>query len=268
MTHQEPEPESPVCNQDSKQNIPDQRSALSPQANSVRRIFDSIAPYYVLLNHILSFGLDFSWRRKLARTVNKEKKLQLLDLATGTGDLLISLLKRNHNITNAVGLDISENMLTLCRKKIIKHKYRDRVTLILADAADTGLFDESFDVVTMGFGIRNTHDASKTLREIHRLLKQDGMVSILEFSIPCNRIIRKFYLLYLRNFVPMLGRLLSRDKNAYRYLNTSIENFYSIEDFSSLMSKAGFSDISATPLTFGIVCIYKAYKTSTDTLEN
>jgi len=268
MTQQEPKPESPDYNQDSKQNLSSSEHMTSPSSNSVRRMFDSIAPYYVLLNHILSFGMDFSWRRKLAGSINKEKKLQLLDLATGTGDLLVSLLKRNNNITNAVGLDISENMLKLCRKELVKQKLYDRATLILADAAHTGLFGESFDVVTMGFGIRNTHNVSKTLQEIHRLLKQDGTVLILEFSLPPNWIIRKLYLLYLRNFVPLLGRLLSRDKNAYRYLNISIENFYSIEDFSSLMQKAGFLNISATPLTFGIVCIYKAYKTSTRSSEN
>ncbi|MBN1805844.1 MAG: bifunctional demethylmenaquinone methyltransferase/2-methoxy-6-polyprenyl-1,4-benzoquinol methylase UbiE [Sedimentisphaerales bacterium] len=246
-----------------KQNLSEQKPALSSSSDAVRNMFDRIAPYYVLLNHILSFGQDFLWRRKLANIVNKHKELQILDLATGTGDLLISLLKRNNNITNAVGLDISENMLKLCRKEIVKHKLHDRVTLVLADAADTGLFDESFDIVTMAFGIRNTPDTYKTLREIHRLLKKDGMVLILEFTLPSNRIFRKLYLLYLRNFVPVLGRLLSRDKNAYHYLNTSIENFYSIEDFSLLMQKAGFSNVNVTPLTFGIVCIYKAHKVST-----
>ena len=268
MTHPESTPEHIGCNRTSKQKHSDRRLVLSSSSEAVRKMFDRIAPFYVLLNHILSFGMDFSWRRKLVNTIDKNKKLQVLDLATGTGDLLISLLKRNQNITNAVGLDISENMLKLCRKKIVKHKLYDRVTLILADAADTGFFDESFDIVTMGFGIRNTHNVSDTLQEIHRLLKQDGTVLILEFAPPSNRIIRKLYFLYLRNFVPLLGRIISRDKNAYRYLNTSIENFYSTDDLSSLMQKAGFSDISATPLTFGVVCIYKANKTSTCSPEN
>jgi demethylmenaquinone methyltransferase/2-methoxy-6-polyprenyl-1,4-benzoquinol methylase len=268
MTHPESTPEHIGCNRTSKQNLSDQKPSLSSSSEVIRKMFDRIAPYYVLLNHILSFGLDFLWRRKVANTVNNEKKLQVLDLATGTGDLLISLLKRNRNITNAVGLDISENMLALCRKKIVKQKLDDRVTLILADAAHTGLFDKSFDIVTMGFGIRNTPDVSKTLSEIYRLLKKDGTVLILEFAPPSNRIIRKLYYLYLRNFVPLFGRLISRDKNAYRYLNTSIENFHSIDDLSSLMQKAGFSDISTTPLTFGIVCIYKANKTSAGSTEN
>jgi demethylmenaquinone methyltransferase/2-methoxy-6-polyprenyl-1,4-benzoquinol methylase len=251
-----------------EKNLSNPKPVSNSSSDAVCRMFDSIAPYYVLLNHVLSFGWDFLWRRKLTNTVNKDKKLQALDLATGTGDLLISLLRRNPNITEAVGLDISENMLALCRDRIAKHKLTDRVSLVRSDAADSGLPGESFDVVTMGFGIRNTPDAFKTLCEIHRLLKQGGTVLILEFSIPSNRIIRKCYLLYLRNFIPMLGRLLSGDKNAYRYLNTSVENFYSMDDFSTLMRKAGFRDVSAAALTFGIACIYKASKTSAVSSES
>jgi len=245
---------------DGQQALSNSNPANGSPADAVCRMFDSIAPYYVLLNHVLSFGCDFLWRRKLAKAVNNDKQLKVLDLATGTGDLLISLLRRNPNISEAVGLDISENMLAICRDRIAKHKFADRVSLVRSDAADSGLPDESFDVVTMGFGIRNTPDAFKTLCEIHRLLRQGGTVLILEFSLPSNRIIRKGYLLYLRNFVPMLGRLLSGDKNAYRYLNTSIEKFYDMDDFSALMRKAGFMDVSVTPLTFGVACIYKASK--------
>jgi demethylmenaquinone methyltransferase/2-methoxy-6-polyprenyl-1,4-benzoquinol methylase len=260
MTDPEPAPEHPAYNRASKKNLSNQKPVNSSHPDAVCRMFDSIAPYYVLLNHVLSLGCDFLWRRKLADKVNKNKKLRVLDLATGTGDLLISLLRRNPNITEAIGLDISENMLALCCKRIAKHKLSDRVSLVRSDAADSGLPEESFDVVTMGFGIRNTPDTFKTLCEIHRLLRQGGTSLILEFSLPSNRIIRKCYLIYLRNFVPLLGRLISGDKNAYRYLDTSIENFDSSDGFSDLMRKAGFSDVSATPLTFGVACIYKASK--------
>jgi demethylmenaquinone methyltransferase/2-methoxy-6-polyprenyl-1,4-benzoquinol methylase len=260
MTHQKPTSEYPGSNRASEQNLSVPKPAGSSSADAVCRMFDSIAPYYVLLNHVLSFGWDFLWRRKLAKAVNSDRELKVLDLATGTGDLLISLLRRNPNITGAVGLDISENMLAICRDRIAKHKLTDRVSLVRSDAADSDLPDKSFDVVTMGFGIRNTPDASKTLCEIHRLLRRGGKVLILEFSLPTNRIIRKCYLLYLRNFVPLLGRMLSGDKNAYRYLNTSVEKFYGMDDFSALMRKAGFVDVSAAPLTFGVVCIYRASK--------
>jgi len=231
-------------------------------------MFDNISPAYDILNHLLSFGRDFSWRRRLADAVVKNEKLRVLDLATGTGDVLISLLDRNPNIDEAVGLDISENMLALCRRKITRRKLADRIKLVRADVTASGLDNESFDVVTMGFGIRNTPDALKTLTEIHRLLKRDGTALILEFSMPANRIIRSFYLFYLRSFVPLLGRLLSGDNHAYRYLDTSIESFHRADDFCNLMQKAGFSDVSATPLTFGVACIYKASKASTGSSES
>ncbi len=223
-------------------------------------MFDRIAPVYDILNHLLSFGRDFSWRRRLADAVVKDKKLRVLDLATGTGDVLITLLGRNPNIAEAVGLDISENMLALCRRKIKRRKLASRIKLLRADLTANGLAGQSFEVVTMGFGIRNTPDAFKTLTEIHRLLKHGGTALILEFSMPANRILRSCYLFYLRFFVPLLGRLLSGDNHAYRYLDTSIENFHRPEDFCRLMQKAGFSNINATPLTFGIACLYQGTK--------
>ncbi len=209
-------------------------------AKSVGHMFDRIAPAYNILNHILSFGQDFLWRRKLANCVDKEHNLRVLDLATGTGDVLISLLHRNSNITEAVGLDISENMLSLCRNKISRHKFSDRVNLVRADATTNPFADETFDVITISFGIRNTPDVFKTLNEIHRLLRPGGKVLILEFSMPTNQILKRCYLLYLRRFVPFLGRLLSGDDRAYKYLNTSIEIFDGMKDFLYLMLKAGF----------------------------
>jgi len=229
-------------------------------SNTVGQMFDRIAPAYDRLNHLFSFGRDFSWRRRLADAVVKNEKLRVLDLATGTGDVLITLLDRNPNIVEAVGLDISENMLTLCRRKIARHKLPDRIKLVRADVTTSSLGDGSFDVVTMGFGIRNTPDALKTLTEIHRLLKKGGTALILEFSMPANRIIRSGYLFYLRFVVPLFGRLLSRDKSAYSYLNTSIENFHRPEAFCNLMQKAGFSNVCAVPLTFGVACLYQGTK--------
>lgn len=225
-------------------------------------MFDRIAPAYDVLNHLLSFGRDICWRRRLADAIDNKEKLRVLDLATGTGDVLISLLNRNPNITEAVGLDISENMLALCRRKITRRKLTNRIKLIRADVTANGLSDESFDVVTMGFGIRNTPDAFKTLTEIRRLLKKGGTALILEFSMPANRILRVFYLFYLRFLVPLLGRLLSGDNHAYRYLDTSIENFHRIDDFRRLMQKAGFSNLNSTPMTFGVACLYQGTKSN------
>jgi demethylmenaquinone methyltransferase/2-methoxy-6-polyprenyl-1,4-benzoquinol methylase len=234
----------------------------SVSSSSIGQMFDRITPAYDILNHLFSFGRDFSWRRRLADAVVKNEKLRVLDLATGTGDVLISLLNKNPNIVEAVGLDISENMLALCHRKITRRKLTDRVKLVRADVTANGLGDETFDVVTMSFGIRNTPDTFKTLTEIHRLLKEGGTALILEFSMPANRILRGCYLSYLRFFVPLLGRLLSGDNHAYRYLDTSIEKFHRAEDFCRLMQKAGFTNVSAIPLTFGVACLYQGNKSN------
>jgi len=233
----------------------------SPETqNAVHRMFDRIAPTYALLNHILSFGLDFFWRRKLAGNLEKDRPIEVLDLATGTGDLLISMLRRRANISKAVGLDISENMLGVCRKKIERWGLADRVTLVQGDAARTGLGDGGFDAVTMAFGIRNVSDPGEALSEIYRLLRQGGAALILEFSLPANRIIRSLYLVYLRYVVPFIGYVVSRDKAAYRYLNTTIEAFDKNRDLPALMRKAGLSKIAIKPLTFGTVSLYSACK--------
>jgi len=227
-----------------------------PSKNSTGQMFSRIAPVYDRLNHVLSFGMDFLWRNKLARLIEHGRELRILDLATGTGDLLITVLRRNSNIYEAVGLDISDKMLDICRRKIARYNLTEKIDLVCADADSSGLSDETFDVVTMGFGIRNTPDASATLTEIFRLLRNGGTTFILEFSMPANRIPRFFYLIYLRYYIPLIGRILSGDKNAYKYLNKSIEKFDSADDFTFLMKKAGFENIQAVPLTFGIACIY------------
>ncbi|MEJ2650011.1 MAG: bifunctional demethylmenaquinone methyltransferase/2-methoxy-6-polyprenyl-1,4-benzoquinol methylase UbiE [Sedimentisphaerales bacterium] len=232
-----------------------------PSENSVGRMFDRIAPVYDKLNHILSFGLDFFWRSRLAGLVDKNRQLKVLDLAVGTGDLLVTVLRKNRNIIEATGLDVSENMLTICRKKIARYNLKNKVNLVCADASCTILSDNAFDIVTMGFGLRNTPDSLRILKEIFRMLKSGGAALILEFSMPSNRAARFFYLLYLRRCVPFIGRIISGDKDAYKYLNTSIEKF-NMEDVSSSMRKAGFENVKRIPMTFGIVCIYRGSKTS------
>lgn len=233
---------------------------LNLVARSVSQMFDRIAPAYDILNHVLSFGRDFRWRRKLADRLDTGDKLHILDLATGTGDALISLLRRNPNITEAIGLDLSENMLALCRNKIAKQQFDDRVRLVHADASISPFNDETFDAITMSFGIRNTADPFQTLTEIYRLLRPGGTALILEFSMPTNKILKSFHRLYLHSFVPLIGHLLSGDIHAYRYLGTSIENFATLEDIPHLMLKASFVDIQTTPLTFGVACLYQCSK--------
>jgi demethylmenaquinone methyltransferase/2-methoxy-6-polyprenyl-1,4-benzoquinol methylase len=228
--------------------------------SSVGPMFDRIAPTYDLLNRLLSLGRDFSWRRKTVRQLDANRDLKILDLATGTGDMLISLLRERPNIVEATGLDISENMLAICREKLRKRGLSDRASLLCADASRTPFADGTFDAATMAFGIRNTADASATLREIHRLLKPGGTALILEFSLPACPVMRWFYLRYLRLVVPFVGSLVSGNRRAYRYLDTSIEAFQQPAEFCCLMQTAGFHDVSAVPLTHGVASIYKGTK--------
>jgi len=223
-------------------------------------MFDRISPTYDLLNHLLSLGRDFAWRRRVARLLGKGDGLRVADLATGTGDLLIALLRCSPPIADAVGLDVSERMLDVFRRKLHRSGLVDRVRLVQGDASATPFSDGAFDAVTMGFGIRNTNDAVATLREIHRILKPGGVTLILEFSLPENRVLRWCHLKYLRLGVPFVGAIVSRDRHAYRYLNESIEGFYSPGDFLALMREAGFAEVSATPLTWGVASIYRGVK--------
>ncbi len=223
-------------------------------------MFDRIAPTYDLLNHLLSLGRDYAWRRKVTGQLHGKGPLHLLDLATGTGDLLISLLRRCPVIEKATGLDISERMLELCRQKLRARGLAERVELVCGDASATPFSAGTFDVATMAFGIRNTANAAATLAEIHRILKPGGRAMILEFSLPHHRAVRWCYLKYLRSVVPRIGAAVSGDQHAYRYLDESIEGFHQPEAFLSLMRQAGFREVSVIPLTWGVASIYKGTK--------
>ncbi len=240
--------------------IPTASDAVRLAEPSVGRMFDRIAPTYDLLNHLLSLGRDFSWRRKAVRQLDPSRDLKVLDLATGTGDMLITLFRERPNITEAAGLDISENMLATCRGKLRKRGLIDRARLLCADASKMPFSDGTFDAATMAFGIRNTADAAATLREIHRVLNSGGTALILEFSLPACPVMRWFYLRYLRLAVPFVGALVSGDRHAYQYLNESIEGFQQPAEFCRLMQEAGFHDISVIPLTHGVASIYKGTK--------
>lgn len=224
------------------------------------RMFDRIYKKYDLLNRVFSLGQDILWRNRLARRVQDKEGRRLLDLATGTGDVALTLLKKKPGIRMACGCDLARNMLHRAGQKSLNKKLHQRFSLIQADAGHIPFGGDTFHYATMAFGIRNVVDPLKVLKEMLRVLKKEGNAMILEFSLPSNKIMRAFHLFYLRRIIPPLGSLISGDKFAYRYLNETIETFPYGKDFCSLMENAGFKNVSSRPLTFGVVTLYQGEK--------
>lgn len=225
------------------------------------KMFDRIASRYDLLNRILSMRQDVLWRKKLSQSLPNKQDLDLLDVATGTGDQILHLLSVTKKIKSAIGIDLSQGMLDQGREKIVNLRLENKVSLQTGDACQIPFKDESFDVATMSFGIRNVPDVPQALREIHRVLKKDGGTAlILEFSLPQYSFVKKPYLFYFRKVLPKIGSMISGDSVAYRYLNETVEEFPYGEDFANLLKQAGFSKVTYTPMTFGICTLYKAIK--------
>jgi demethylmenaquinone methyltransferase/2-methoxy-6-polyprenyl-1,4-benzoquinol methylase len=224
------------------------------------RIFDGIHKRYDLLNRLFSFGRDIYWRRRMAKAVEKNENQHLLDLAAGTGDVAFSLLKHCPQISHAYGCDMARKMLESAQKKAHKKKQDKKISFIMGDAGNIPFKNNTFNVATIAFGIRNVTDPPQVLEEMKRVLKQGGKALILEFSLPASKIMRKLHLFYLRHIIPGVGALISRDKDAYRYLNKTIETFPYGESFCKWMREAGFGDVSFTPLTFGVATLYQGEK--------
>lgn len=227
-------------------------------------IFNRIAKSYDSVNRILSFGLDIGWRKKVNTLLPQRSNLKLLDLATGTADQVIMLCDLNSNIDNAVGMDLSDEMLDIGREKVTR--FNGRIQLENGDAVKLPIEDGQYDAVTISFGIRNVPDVPASMKEMYRVLKDDSKALILEFSLPKNPIIRFGHLFYLRWVLPLVGGLISGDYEAYKYLNTSIEAFPYGEEFCNLLRDAGFETVTAHPVTFGIATIYEAHKHSSTSL--
>ena len=223
----------------------------------VRRMFDGIAGTYDLLNRVLSVGTDVVWRRKTVDALAPQSGERILDLATGTGDLGLEAAGRDPGIV-VTGADISTGML---RYGFGKGRDRAaRMTFLAGDAERLPFEDATFDGLTIGFGIRNVADLDVGLREMARVLKPGGRTAILEFSQPHHFLMRTPYLFYFRNVLPNIGRLISKDPSAYRYLYESVMTFPEGESFCDCMREAGFGDVICRPLTFGIATIYVGHK--------
>ena len=219
-------------------------------------MFDRIAHRYDLLNRLLSCGQDIRWRNKIVKNLPQNPELNVLDLASGTADVLITIANKNKNFASGIGLDMAQKMLTHGRRKIHDANLSSKISLLPADASFIPLQENLFDAVTMSFGIRNVLDVPQTLGEILRVLKKGGRALILEFSLPSLNIIKYIYLFYFRYILPKLGGLISGDYDAYQYLNESVETFPYGDAFCELMRKAGFKNVWAIPLTFGIATLY------------
>ena len=223
----------------------------------ITRMFDNIAKSYDLLNRTLSFGIDKFWRKKAVQQIPNNAK-KILDIATGTADLAISTAK--HTNAEIIGVDISKEMLKKGRKKIKRKKLNNIITLQIGDAENLKFNNSMFDAITVGFGVRNFENIEKGLKEIYRVLKEQGSLIIIEPSIPKRSPLKEFYNLYFKYIVPKIGSLISKDNNAYAYLPSSVEAFPAMKEFMLKLKKIGFKKIEHKSLSLGVVSIYTAIK--------
>ena len=217
-------------------------------------MFNNIAPNYDFLNHFLSLGIDILWRKKVIKLLKGEKPKTILDVATGTADFAIETLKLNPD--KIYGVDLSEKMLAVGRKKILNKSLADKIELLAGDAENLPFNDSTFDIITVGFGVRNFENLEKGLTDMHRVLKENGKVAILEFSKPNAYLLKKIYLFYFLKILPLIGKIISKDNAAYTYLPQSVLAFPDGEKFITILQNTGFKNCKCYPLTFGISSIY------------
>lgn len=225
------------------------------KSKQVEVMFDSIAPAYDFMNRAMTLGIDRWWRHVAVKMVRRVNPRRILDIATGTGDFAIGLYK-NIKPDAVVGIDLSQGMLDVARKKIEKHGLNDAITVQQGDCLALPFEDSSFDAVTVAFGVRNFEHLLQGYQQMHRVLAPDGMLCVIELSTPRNRVVRWFYDLYTLHIIPWVGALKSHDRSAYRYLPESIAAVPQGHDMLAIMRQAGFSDCKVKRLTFGTCSIY------------
>ncbi len=229
--------------------------------DEIRDMFDSIAPPYDRLNHLLSFGLDILWRRKAIRLLEEKRGGIILDIATGSGDLALDSLKLQPS--KLVASDFAYNMLRVFQQKVEEKKIKQTPLLVSCDAHYLPFKPESFDATMVAFGIRNFADRLQSLKEMHRVLKPNGVSLILELTSPRTPFIKQTYTFYSKGILPLIGEIISRHNSAYEYLPASISNFPEQNEFASLMKQAGFSEVNVHLLTFGVATIFIGKKMCT-----
>ena len=232
-------------------------SALGKK-DQVATMFNNISKNYDDLNRVISFGIDISWRKKVVQIVSKNNPQQILDIATGTGDL--ALMMSTLAPEKIIGLDISEGMLSVGKEKISKAQLNDKIEMVVGDSEDIPYADNTFDAITVSFGVRNFANLDKGLSEIRRVLKPKGTLVVLETSNPTKFPFKQGYKFYTSFILPVIGKLFSKDKIAYSYLSESANFFPFGEAFNNILKKNGFINTTHKPVTFGVATIYSASK--------
>ncbi|HIJ88692.1 MAG TPA: bifunctional demethylmenaquinone methyltransferase/2-methoxy-6-polyprenyl-1,4-benzoquinol methylase UbiE [Desulfuromonadales bacterium] len=232
---------------------------LSDKGEKIQQMFGAIAPRYDFLNRLLSFGIDRRWRTKAVRLLKYREGSRILDVATGTGDVALEIALRTPDSVKITGADFCREMVDLGIVKVAASPYAGRIELKVAPCEDLPFANDTFDSITIAFGIRNVVDRKLGLAEMWRVLRPGGRMIILEFSTPRSLLFRQLYYFYFRRLLPVVGGLFSR-YNAYKYLPDSVLEFPSQEDFSRMIAAAGFRNIHLHELTFGIATIYVGEK--------
>lgn len=224
----------------------------------VAHMFNNIAGKYDFLNHFFSLGIDVLWRRKAIRLLKPLKPRFILDIATGTGDFAFEALRLNPE--KVTGIDISAGMVEVGKEKVIKRKKESQIELKLGDSEQLEFADQSFDAITVGFGVRNFENLEKGLGEMVRVLKPGGQAAILEFSKPKIFPVKQLYFLYFKYIMPFIGRIVSKDQSAYTYLPQSVMAFPEGKEFVNIAIRCGFKNCEQHPVSGGIATIYLAQK--------
>lgn len=227
------------------------------EKKNIGQLFDRIAGTYDSFNHLLSLNIDRRWRRKAVSRLSKAEKL--LDVAIGTADLAIELMKQG-KADSIDGIDLSEGMMKIGREKVERKKLGGKVSFMKASALDMPFDDASYDALTCSYGVRNFSNLDKGLQEFHRVLKPGGQLMILEFSYPENKLVRALYDFFFTNIMPLVGKAMSKDPSAYTYFKNSVKGFIWGEEMAERLRSAGFTNVSFKPMTFGISTVYIAEK--------
>ena len=232
-------------------------SALNKK-QQVTKMFDTISKEYDGLNRVISFGIDVKWRNKVVKIIADKNPETILDIATGTGDLAISLTSTNAK--QIIGLDISDGMLEVGRQKVKSKNLDGIIDMVIGDSEDLPFEDNSFDAITVAFGVRNFMNLDKGLSEILRVLKPSGVFVILETSVPTKPFYKQGYKFYSKYILPTIGKLFSKDRSAYKYLCESASVFPYGEALNNILKQIGFINVEDKPQTFGVATIYTASK--------